>query len=83
MDYLLCPVDGDPVPVPHFGLALGVNQFHDLAERVQKAGIDFILEPHLRFKGDHRAFQERPQLAMLYQHASNSSHHTNCVRSLS
>jgi extradiol dioxygenase family protein len=44
-------VDGDPVPVPHFGLALGVDQFHELAERVQKAGIDFILEPHLRFKG--------------------------------
>lgn len=44
-------VDGDPVPVPHFGLALGVDQFHELAERVQKAGINFILEPHLRFKG--------------------------------
>jgi len=45
------PVDGDEVPVPHFGLALTVEQFHDLAERVRKAGIKFIIEPHLRFKG--------------------------------
>mmetsp|Transcript_5114 Transcript_5114/g.6768 ORF Transcript_5114/g.6768 Transcript_5114/m.6768 type:complete len:183 (-) Transcript_5114:407-955(-) len=45
------PVDGDEVPVPHFGLALTEKQFHDLAEKVKKAGIDFIIEPHLRFEG--------------------------------
>ena len=45
------PVDGDEVPVPHFGLALTVEQFHALAERVRKAGIKFIIQPHLRFKG--------------------------------
>lgn len=45
------PVDGDEVPVPHFGLALTVEQFHDLAERVRKAGVKFIIEPHLRFEG--------------------------------
>lgn len=45
------PVDGDEVPVPHYGLALTVEQFHALAERVRKAGIEFIIEPHLRFKG--------------------------------
>lgn len=45
------PVDGDEVPVPHAGLALTVEQFHKLAERVQKAGIDFIIEPTLRFEG--------------------------------
>lgn len=44
-------VDGDPVPVPHFGMALEVQQFHELAEQVRKAGIKFILEPHLRFEG--------------------------------
>ena len=44
-------VDGDPVPVPHFGMALSVEQFHELAERIQSAGISFILQPHLRFKG--------------------------------
>ena len=45
------PVDGDEVPVPHTGLALTEDQFHELAERVRKANIKFIIEPHLRFKG--------------------------------
>lgn len=45
------PVDGDEVPVPHMGLALTVEQFHELSERVRKAGIEFIIEPHLRFQG--------------------------------
>ncbi|DBA82620.1 TPA: hypothetical protein ACH3X1_006868 [Trebouxia sp. C0004] len=44
-------VDGDPVPVPHFGLALSVQQFHDLAERVKQADVQFVIQPHLRFKG--------------------------------
>ncbi len=45
-------VDGDPVPVPHFGLALSVQQFHDLAERVKQADVQFVIQPHLRFKGE-------------------------------
>ena len=45
------PVDGDEVPVPHTGLALTEEEFHALAKRVRDAGIDFIIEPHLRFKG--------------------------------
>jgi len=45
------PVDGDEVPVPHTGLALTVDQFHDLAQRLRDADIKFIIEPHLRFKG--------------------------------
>ncbi len=44
-------VDGDPVPVPHFGLALSVQQFHDLADRVKQANVNFVIQPHLRFKG--------------------------------
>lgn len=42
-------VDTDAVPVPHFGVVLSIEQFHELAERVKKAGIPFIVEPHLRF----------------------------------
>mmetsp|Transcript_12225 Transcript_12225/g.16876 ORF Transcript_12225/g.16876 Transcript_12225/m.16876 type:complete len:232 (-) Transcript_12225:298-993(-) len=45
------PVDGDDIPVPHMGLALTEEQFHALAERVKAAGIQFIIEPHLRFQG--------------------------------
>ena len=44
-------VDGDPVPVPHWGLTLRVDQFHELAERVRAGGISFEIAPHLRFKG--------------------------------
>ena len=44
-------VDGDPVPVPHFGLALSVAEFHELASKVKEAGVRFELEPHLRFRG--------------------------------
>lgn len=44
-------VDGDPVPVPHFGLALSVQQFHELADRVKQADVQFVIQPHLRFKG--------------------------------
>ena len=44
-------VDGDPVPVPHFGMALTTEQFHGLADKVKSSGIEFVLEPHLRFEG--------------------------------
>jgi len=44
-------VDTDAVPVPHFGVVLSVEQFHALTSRVEKAGIPFIVAPHLRFPG--------------------------------
>jgi uncharacterized protein len=45
------PVDGDEVPVPHAGIALTVDQFFELAERLRNHGIQFIIDPHLRFQG--------------------------------
>ena len=45
------PVDGHDVPVPHFGLLLDVDAFHAMAERLRTAGVDFVIEPHLRFEG--------------------------------
>lgn len=44
-------VDGDPVPVPHFGAALSVPQFHTLAARLKDANVAFVIEPHMRFQG--------------------------------
>ena len=44
-------VDGDPVPVPHFGLALPLADFQALAARVAGAGIVCELGPRLRFRG--------------------------------
>ncbi|PFG69247.1 hypothetical protein B0O41_4101 [Propionibacteriaceae bacterium ES.041] len=45
------PVDGHDVPVPHFGLVLPVPEFHALAERIREAGVEFVIEPYLRFEG--------------------------------
>eukprot|EP00878_Enallax_costatus_P014509 GHUV01015176.1.p2 GENE.GHUV01015176.1~~GHUV01015176.1.p2 ORF type:complete len:144 (+),score=22.04 GHUV01015176.1:806-1237(+) len=45
-------VDGDAVPVPHFGAALEIDQFQQLAERLRSKGVKFIIEPHLRFQGE-------------------------------
>lgn len=45
------PVDGDEVPVPHFGLALTVIQFKELSVKLRNSGINFIVEPHKRFVG--------------------------------
>jgi extradiol dioxygenase family protein len=45
------PVDGDEVPVPHFGIVLSEPQFHALSERLKQHNIKFIIEPHKRFSG--------------------------------
>jgi extradiol dioxygenase family protein len=44
-------LDADDVPVPHFGVALSVDEFKILADRLEEKGIEFIIKPHLRFQG--------------------------------
>src|SRR5690625_421966 len=44
-------VDGDQVPVRHFGAILEWDQWHELADRLKKAEVSFIIEPHIRFQG--------------------------------
>jgi extradiol dioxygenase family protein len=46
------PVDGHAVPVPHFGVVLTMERWTELAERLSRAGTDFIIEPYIRFKGE-------------------------------
>lgn len=45
-------VDGDAVPVRHFGAVLSMAQWEAQAEKLKAAGIKFIIEPHIRFKGE-------------------------------
>ena len=45
------PVDGHDVPIPHFGIVLPPEDWKALAERLKKHGIDFIIEPYIRFEG--------------------------------
>lgn len=44
-------VDGDNVPVRHFGLVLAMDAWQALAERLRAAGTHFVIEPHIRFQG--------------------------------
>ena len=45
-------VDGDSVPVRHFGVILSVPVWQLLADKLTAAGTKFIIEPHIRFKGE-------------------------------
>ncbi|MEQ1880204.1 MAG: VOC family protein [Burkholderiales bacterium] len=45
-------VDGDNVPVRHFGLVLPMTEWQKLAQKLKSAGTEFIIEPHTRFKGE-------------------------------
>lgn len=44
-------VDGHQVPVPHFGVVLDLPTWRDLAAKVKQAGIEFVIEPYVRFAG--------------------------------
>lgn len=44
-------VDGDNVPVRHFGAILPMQEWEALADKLRQAGTRFVIEPHVRFKG--------------------------------
>ena len=44
-------VDGEHVPVPHFGVVLAMEEWKQLASRLSGAGVDFVIEPTVRFAG--------------------------------
>lgn len=46
------PVDGDNVPARHFGVILDMDAWQALADRLQAAGTEFLIEPRIRFKGE-------------------------------
>jgi extradiol dioxygenase family protein len=46
------PVDDRDVPVPHFGVIVSPAQFEELAGRVRGAGVRFVIEPYVRFRGE-------------------------------
>jgi extradiol dioxygenase family protein len=45
------PVDGEQVPVPHYGLVTSMEAWKALRDRLITANTKFILEPQVRFKG--------------------------------
>ncbi|MBW0150518.1 MAG: VOC family protein [Phenylobacterium sp.] len=44
-------VDGEDVPVRHFGVILTLEAWRALADRLEAAGTSFIIPPQVRFKG--------------------------------
>jgi extradiol dioxygenase family protein len=46
------PVDGHDVPVPHFGAVLGMAEWRALADRLEAAGVEFVIAPGVRFQGE-------------------------------
>ncbi len=45
------PVDGDHVPVPHFGVVLDWDAWEPFVARLREHGVEFVLEPRTRFEG--------------------------------
>jgi hypothetical protein len=45
------PVDGEDVPVPHFGLVLSMEEWKQLAERLESSDVEFVIPPTIRFEG--------------------------------
>lgn len=46
------PVDGDQVPVRHFGVVLTLEAWEEIRDRLLEKDTSFIIEPHTRFKGE-------------------------------
>jgi hypothetical protein len=44
-------VDGKDVPVRHFGVVLDLPQWEALAAKFRAAGVKFVIEPYVRFRG--------------------------------
>lgn len=45
------PVDGEAVPVRHFGLILPWQDWHALVEKLDAQQVEYLIKPTLRFQG--------------------------------
>lgn len=61
-------VDGHGVPVPHFGAVLPMAEWRALADRLEKAGVEFAIAPTIRFAG-----QPGEQATMFFRDPSGNA----------
>lgn len=61
-------VDGEDVPVPHFGAVLPMADWDRMATRLQAAGTDFVIPPTVRFRG-----QPGEQATMFFRDPSGNA----------
>ncbi|MEJ0099206.1 MAG: VOC family protein [Pseudomonadota bacterium] len=71
-------VDGKDVPVPHFGVVLEWDRWHELAGRLRDAGIAFGIEPGIRFQG-----KVGEQATMFFQDPSGNALEFKSFRDIS
>jgi extradiol dioxygenase family protein len=45
-------VDGHGVPVRHFGIVLPMHEWQAMADRLKAKGVEFVIEPYIRFQGE-------------------------------
>ena len=45
-------VDGNAVPLRHFGAVLDLDTWKILAEKLRVAGVEFVIDPQIRYKGE-------------------------------
>jgi extradiol dioxygenase family protein len=45
-------VDGHGVPVRHFGIVLPMPEWQAMADRLKAQGVEFVIEPYIRFQGE-------------------------------
>ena len=62
------PVDGEHVPVPHFGLVLTMADWQAMADRLSAAGTEFEIAPTIRFAG-----QAGEQATMFFRDPSGNA----------
>jgi extradiol dioxygenase family protein len=61
-------VDGEQVPVRHFGVILSLPEWQEMAEKLRKKGVKFLIEPTLRFRG-----QPGEQATMFFEDPSGNA----------
>jgi extradiol dioxygenase family protein len=44
-------VDGEEVPVRHFGVILSMAEWQNLVNRLQRSNVNFVIAPQIRFAG--------------------------------
>jgi extradiol dioxygenase family protein len=44
-------VDGEAVPVRHFGVILSLSEWQEMAGKLLENGVQFLIEPTVRFRG--------------------------------
>ena len=60
-------IEGNDVPLPHFGAVLEMDQWRTMAQRLGDAKIECLIEPHVRYEG-----QPHEQASMIFRDPSGN-----------